>query len=72
MTGSEVRSIREAMGLSQSALGAELGLSRWSIARYEIAGEVPRLVELAVAYIGNIALPARRPEAPAFSGSPRS
>lgn len=72
MTGSELRSIREAMGLSQSALGAELGLSRWSIARYEIAGEVPRLVELAVAYLGNLALSARLPEAPAFSGHPRS
>lgn len=49
MTPSDLRHSRESLGLSQSALGQLLGISRSSIARYELGlWSIPKVVELAI------------------------
>jgi len=56
MTGDEMRLLRRKVGLSQAALGAEIGLSRESIGRMERGGEgVERRTELAVRYVAEVA-----------------
>lgn len=51
MTGPQLIEWRKARGWSQSRLAEALGTTRWSIARYEAAEAVPRVVELALTAI---------------------
>jgi transcriptional regulator with XRE-family HTH domain len=47
MTGERLRKIREALGHSKAAMARELGISRNSLAKYESARRVRKLVALA-------------------------
>lgn len=52
MTPDELKAARHALGLTLDKLADELGLSRWTIMRYEKPdADVPRVVELAMRYL---------------------
>jgi len=57
MTGTELRTLRRTLRLSQTALGRELGLSRATICRYE-TGQWP--IPSLVATVCNLLLTKRR------------
>ena len=48
----ELKAARARLGLSQTELARELGISRGAVARYEVGTlKIPKVIELAVAYL---------------------
>ncbi|MBY8826134.1 helix-turn-helix domain-containing protein [Sphingomonas colocasiae] len=54
MQANELIEIRKALGMTQSALADELGVSRKTIMRMEDGGEIDRRTELAVRYLAAV------------------